>query len=414
MEKSNKASQPKTNTPEVLQAQKDVSQEQLSKPTTPQTTDKKWLASVLVGLLIVFLGIAGYFAYQNVQLRNSLPTNIEPTTTQATEVILHEATPIETVEEDSNLHLNLSTKSSTEIESHLSDLCETEIYDSNAIKKENFTKFNFDESLNMANDYLNGNRFFKDKNLVAEVTKMQDKYQLKDGFGGNLFYGFSIKPSNEKNNIKNGRIFLNAFTSLPYLVDITYNDEINEGGVYKRYISQERIIPINSAQNKAQDFLLTNNININDGTYTLKKSDNDLGAYSFIWEKWIEGVLIGTISVDIHFDGLFKKFTDYRVANVPSLKPIIGLQEAQEIAKKCLPVTLDKENDIEMSNSDLILVSIPKDIPWAQKKLAWKFTFKVKSEKKSSDMNMCSINIYINSTNSKAITPYDYSPCYIR
>lgn len=73
MEKSNEVSKPETNTPEATHTQVDSSQQQpTTESTIPQKANNKWVVPTLIGLLIIAVGVAGYFAYQNNKLRQRL------------------------------------------------------------------------------------------------------------------------------------------------------------------------------------------------------------------------------------------------------------------------------------------------------------------------------------------------------
>ena len=81
MKQGDEVSNPETNTPEVTQAQTNIPgqpvegtvEKPTTEPTLQQKTGNKWLLPSLIGLVVVALGIAGYFAYQNIQLRNEGP-----------------------------------------------------------------------------------------------------------------------------------------------------------------------------------------------------------------------------------------------------------------------------------------------------------------------------------------------------
>lgn len=76
MEENNEINRPETNTHETSQTQVDISQQPTTETTLPQKTNNKWRA-VLTGLVVISLGIAIYFAYQNYQLRQQ-STQMEP------------------------------------------------------------------------------------------------------------------------------------------------------------------------------------------------------------------------------------------------------------------------------------------------------------------------------------------------
>lgn len=69
-------------------------EQSLTEPTLPQKTDRKWLLPGLIGLVVMALGIAGYFAYQNFQLKRG--QSITTTTTPAPASGLLTSTPIPT------------------------------------------------------------------------------------------------------------------------------------------------------------------------------------------------------------------------------------------------------------------------------------------------------------------------------
>jgi len=81
MEKSNEVSNPETIVPGATQPQTNVPQQyanetpeqQFTEPSFPQNTNKKWLLPSLIALIIVAFSIAGYFAYQNFQLKKEQP-----------------------------------------------------------------------------------------------------------------------------------------------------------------------------------------------------------------------------------------------------------------------------------------------------------------------------------------------------
>lgn len=89
MKQSNEVSNPETNVPEVTQPQTgmpqqpvNVTPEQLpTEPTPPQKAGKKWLLPGLIGLVVIALSVAGYFAYQNFQLKKEQPSLAQPTQT---------------------------------------------------------------------------------------------------------------------------------------------------------------------------------------------------------------------------------------------------------------------------------------------------------------------------------------------
>lgn len=88
MKQNNEVGNPETNVPETTQAQTGVPQQSVDgtpeqpslEPTPPQKTGKKWVLPGLIGLVIA-LGIAGYFAYQNIQLKKEQPRLAQPTQT---------------------------------------------------------------------------------------------------------------------------------------------------------------------------------------------------------------------------------------------------------------------------------------------------------------------------------------------
>lgn len=111
MKQRNEVSNPETNTPEVTQTQTNIPQQPvegtteqpLTEPMLPQKTSKKWILPGLVGLVVVALGLAGYFAYQNLQLRNeqSSPEQIIPTPTSTqSPSTTDQTTPTSIVEPD--------------------------------------------------------------------------------------------------------------------------------------------------------------------------------------------------------------------------------------------------------------------------------------------------------------------------
>jgi hypothetical protein len=94
MEKSNDVSNLKADAPESTEVQTSVVQQQpsatpeqpLSEPTPPQTTSKKWLIPSLIALVIFAVGVAGYFAYQNLQLKKEQPSSGQTTPTPTTTI----------------------------------------------------------------------------------------------------------------------------------------------------------------------------------------------------------------------------------------------------------------------------------------------------------------------------------------
>lgn len=92
MEKSNEVGKPETNTPEVTQTQVDSPQQPKIDPTLQKNANNKWIIPMLIGLLVIAAGAAGYFAYQNYQLKQQnkqrqpslTPIIAEPTTTVLT------------------------------------------------------------------------------------------------------------------------------------------------------------------------------------------------------------------------------------------------------------------------------------------------------------------------------------------
>jgi|GEM_PF-2730757 len=85
MEKSNDLNNPKIVIPQPQQTQTDAIQQSVDE-TQPQTltqtqSSKKWVISYLVGLIVLSLSIACYFAYQNIQLRKDQPSLAQPTPT---------------------------------------------------------------------------------------------------------------------------------------------------------------------------------------------------------------------------------------------------------------------------------------------------------------------------------------------
>lgn len=62
-------------------------------PAIPKEKSNKWLIITLALLFLIASGVAGYFAYQNIQLKNNLVPNVEPSTTPTSGVNLPEATP---------------------------------------------------------------------------------------------------------------------------------------------------------------------------------------------------------------------------------------------------------------------------------------------------------------------------------
>lgn len=86
MEKSNEITNPETNTPEGVQTQAGISQQPnttpeqpLTKPALPPKTGKKWLIPVLVGITVLSLSTAGFFAYQNFQMVRQKAGQLQPT-----------------------------------------------------------------------------------------------------------------------------------------------------------------------------------------------------------------------------------------------------------------------------------------------------------------------------------------------
>jgi len=89
MEKSNEANNLKTNVPETTQPQTEIPQQSidgtleqpLTEFTLPQKNYKKWILPGLIGLVVITLGMAGYFAYQNIQLKKEQSRLTQPTQT---------------------------------------------------------------------------------------------------------------------------------------------------------------------------------------------------------------------------------------------------------------------------------------------------------------------------------------------
>lgn len=87
MKQGNEISNPETNTPEATQAQPNIPQQPVegtaeqppTEPTSPQKTGKKWLVPGLIGLVVIALGVAGYFVSQNIQLKKGQPSVAQPT-----------------------------------------------------------------------------------------------------------------------------------------------------------------------------------------------------------------------------------------------------------------------------------------------------------------------------------------------
>jgi len=82
MEKGNEVSNPGISVPEATQSQTNVQQSDVSEtpkqlfaePTPPQNTNKKWLLPSLISLVFIAFSVAGYFAYQNFQLKKEQPS----------------------------------------------------------------------------------------------------------------------------------------------------------------------------------------------------------------------------------------------------------------------------------------------------------------------------------------------------
>lgn len=117
MEKSNEVSNPVTKVPETTQPQTGIPQQPvdgtpeqpLTEPILPQKASKKWLLPGLIGLVVITLGVAGYFAYRNFQMvrqkARQLQSTIFPTgPTPTATVPTSEPTP-----EPSAIHPNSFT-----------------------------------------------------------------------------------------------------------------------------------------------------------------------------------------------------------------------------------------------------------------------------------------------------------------
>lgn len=77
MEKSNEASNLGTNIPEASTTQNSVPQQSVNiLPLNEPFGTKKWLIPTLIGAVLLSLGIAGYFAYQNYQIKQQ---GVQPT-----------------------------------------------------------------------------------------------------------------------------------------------------------------------------------------------------------------------------------------------------------------------------------------------------------------------------------------------
>lgn len=72
-----------TQVSEIPQLVNETSQQ----PSIQPRPSKKWLITVLIGLVLLSLGLAGYFAYQNIQL-NRQSSSIQPTPTSSTSQVL--------------------------------------------------------------------------------------------------------------------------------------------------------------------------------------------------------------------------------------------------------------------------------------------------------------------------------------
>lgn len=91
MEQNNDIDNPKTNIPETAQEQTGMPQQTavqtpeqpLTESVPPQKTGKKWLVPVLIGLLVIALAVAGFFAYQNFQLKKAQTASTQTIPTPA-------------------------------------------------------------------------------------------------------------------------------------------------------------------------------------------------------------------------------------------------------------------------------------------------------------------------------------------
>lgn len=90
MEKSNEVNNLETNAPENIQPQTSLTSTQpvngipeqpLRSEPMPPRVNRRWLQLILIGLVIIALGVAGYFAYQNIQLRKGQSSLAQPTQT---------------------------------------------------------------------------------------------------------------------------------------------------------------------------------------------------------------------------------------------------------------------------------------------------------------------------------------------
>ena len=113
MEESDKRDSPKTNVSEAAQIQTEstqqsidgVSKQPLSEPI--RVAGKKWLVPSLIGLIVISLGMAGYFAYQNIQLKNKQSDlGLTGSTSLSSEQLAQTPVPTHTVEPDKTPQIN--------------------------------------------------------------------------------------------------------------------------------------------------------------------------------------------------------------------------------------------------------------------------------------------------------------------
>lgn len=87
MEKGNEANNLGTSIPEATTTQNSVPQQSVKTPplSEPDVT-KKWLIPTLIGAVLLSLGLAGYFAYQNFQLKKEQPNLGQATPTPTSNI----------------------------------------------------------------------------------------------------------------------------------------------------------------------------------------------------------------------------------------------------------------------------------------------------------------------------------------
>ena len=405
-----------------------ISPKEGSKPSLRKTSKKKKIITLLAFIALLLL-LSIYMAYKNIFNSQSLD-NSDTYDNSAT------LPNLQTYNEDVD-NIDLPPKGRLAVYNSGQSLDNSDTYDNSATlpnsqtcnedvdnidlpPKDSLAVYNHEESLRLANEYLDSNSYLKSSNLSAHPNTMVNSTMLKES-SGVLVYEFDIQPESDSSEIEKGRIWINTLTGTVYLVDVVYKDETYSGGMYRRSVSEDRKVNIDAALSNAVEFAHSNQIGFNEDAFQLVKTNEDrLGAFEFKWDEKHNNIITGSLTISIHFDGKFQQMIFKKKPVPESLSPATEQKMAEGISISCL-LTKDYSksvnlslDDISVSETQLILSPVRRDVHWTKQVLAWHIILQINDEEKQNTLNRCGIHVYVNAQTGKVLYPsYDYNACRI-